>query len=162
MIDWWQGLNRREQTLVSCAGLFVLGAAIFLFVLEPLLLEHKVLDSRLHAERGALERIEQHAAESQILRERISGSPNQTIDRSESLLSILNKTSAQHELQNKVKRIVPNGTDKANVVFDSVIFDGLTAWLVDLQAKYGVSVDRITVDKQKDTGTVRANVSLAR
>lgn len=160
--EWWRALNGREQFLVACAGIFVIGAATFLFVLEPLAKEQKMLNGRLEAERDSFSRTQQYAKEANLIRERMTDSAMQAIDRSQSFLSILNQTSSEHRLQSDVKRIVPNGVDKASVVFDTVAFDLLAAWLVDLQTKNHVSVARITVDKTKQSGIVRANVNLVR
>ncbi|MEM7469054.1 MAG: type II secretion system protein M [Pseudomonadota bacterium] len=162
MIDWWQGLVRREQILVACAGIVLVGGLMFVFVLEPLAKEQAALDRRLTAERGALERIQQYTGEAQGIITRVAASEGAEIDRSQSLLSVLNKTAAKHSLQTKLKRIVPSGADQASVVFEAVAFDGLSAWLVELQTNYGVVVDRITVDKEQDQGLVRANVNLNR
>lgn len=162
MIDWWQTLNLREQRLVSLAGLVVLAGVIFVLILEPLAKEQQTLDKRLQAESAALARIEHYAEEAEKIRARIEQGQSREINRSQSLLSVLNKTASSHGLQNKVKRIVPNGQDRASVVFDAVVFDDFTDWIIDLQTGYGVIVDRITVDREKDQGIVRANVNLKR
>ena len=162
MSDWWRALNAREQLLVVCASIFVSGAVTFLLVLEPLAKDQKMLDGRLRAERASFSRILQYAKEAKAIRARTTDSEMLSIDRSQSFLSILNRTSSEHRLQNDVKRIVPNGVDKASVVFDKVAFDLLAAWLVDLQTKNHVSVARITVDKTTEPGIVRANVNLVR
>ena len=162
MGDWWRSLSFREQLFLSCAAVFLTGVCVFLLVLEPISTEQKTLASRLQAERGALARIEQYANEAQAIRARETDLAMEPVDKSISFLSILNRLSTEHQLQQNVKRIVPNGVDKASVVFDRVAFDRFTAWLIDLQVKHGVSVARITVDKTKDEGIVRSNVSLHR
>ena len=162
MLDWWQTLNLREQRLVSLAAFVVMAGLVFVLVLEPMAQQQQTLDKRLQAERAALARIEQYTGEARKIRARMEQSQGQEIDRTQSLLAVLNKSASKHGLQDKVKRIVPNGQDKASVVFDEVVFDDFTDWIVDLQTAYGVVVDRITVDREKDEGIVRANVNLKR
>ncbi len=162
MTDWWRSLNARERLLVSFAAIFLLGACLFLFALEPLAKEQQAIQHRVQTEREALARVKRYANEARILRQQSADTAEQTVDKSQSFLSILNRTSSVHQLQQHVKRIVPNGVDKASVVFDKVPFDRLTAWLIDLQVKHAVTVALITVDKTKDSGLVRANVNLVR
>lgn len=162
MIDWWQALNTRERGLVLSAGFVALAGLLFVFLLEPLAKEQQLLDTRLRAEQSALSRIEDYASEAIKIRSRMDQGQGRAADKSKSMLSLLNQSASKHALQNKVKRIVPNGADKASVVFDEVVFDDFTAWLIDLQSNHGIIVDRITVDREREAGIVRANVNLKR
>ena len=162
MNNWWQGLEARERAVILLGGAVVIAALIFLTVVEPLAQKRLAVTTTLNAEKLLLERIAGYAAEAESIRQQIADTPNEIRGRDQSLLSVIDNAASAAQVKNYIRRVVPNGTNQANLAFDSVPFDNLVKYLVELQSQFGVVVTRINTDKLTEPGLVRANLTLQR
>lgn len=162
MKNWWQSLEARERVVLLLGGLIVFSALVFLTVVEPLAQKRVAVTAALEAERLLLERISGYADQAQIIRQQLDDVPTEIRGRDQSLLSVIDNVASDADVKGYIRRVVPSGTDQASLAFDSVPFDNLVKYLVELQSEFGVVVTRINTDKLSDPGLVRANLSLQR
>lgn len=78
------------------------------------------------------------------------------------MLATVDRTVTQANLKSTVKRIEPEGSNKARLWMEEGSFDRMVAWLVDLQRSQGVAIEEIRVDAKADDGTVNARLTLQR
>lgn len=159
---WWQSLQERERQLLAAAALIVIAALVFVTLVEPLTQKRQQLTQTLSAEKSMLGRLLEAAQKADTIRRRQAQAPSEISGRDQSLLSLIDGTAERHGLKQHIKRVVPSGTNQASLAFDSVPFDNLIAYLVQLQLDFGVVVTRINTDKLAEPGLVRANLSLKR
>ncbi len=160
---WWANLNDRERLLVGGGLACVLVVLLYVSLLEPLSQRRASIEARVAAEQRVLTKLEDQAREAAALRAQVLAQADNAQTQEQSFLSVINESAARHQLRRDVRRIVPNGSNEATIAFDSVPFDRLVAWLVELQTDFGVGVLRLNLDRIHDrTGVVRANLSLAR
>lgn len=75
-----------------------------------------------------------------------------------SILSVVTSTSAQNNIS--LKRYEPKSDGGVRVWLESVEFNAMIAWLNQLKAKYGVTVNSISIDRENEPGIVRATIVL--
>ena len=159
---WWQSLQDRERQLLTTAAFVVIAAVVFLSLMEPLALQRENLTHTLAAEKNLLGRLAESARKAENIKQRLAQTPNDIRGGDQTLLSLIDKVAANHQLKPYIKRVVPSGDTQASLAFDSVPFDNLIAYLVQLQVEFGIVVTRINADKLADAGVVRANLTLQR
>ena len=159
---WWQSLQERERRMLTSASVVLFAAFVFLALIEPLAQKRERLSQTLNAEKSMLGRLMDSAQQADTIKQRLASAPREIGGQNQTLLSLLDGTAAQHQLKKHIKRVVPSGTNQASLAFDSVPFDNLIAYLVQLQLEYGVVVTRINTDKLAEAGLVRANLTLKR
>lgn len=77
-----------------------------------------------------------------------------------SLLALVDNTAKQTNLGQAVRRVEPKGKDEVRVRLEDAPFDDMIRWLTDLQLRYGVQAESVSVDKQPSPGRVNANLTL--
>ena len=159
---WWQSLQERERQLLAAAALVVIAALVFATLIEPLTQKRQQLTQTLSAEKSVLGRLLEAAQKADTIRQRQAQAPSEISGQDQSLLSLIDSTAERHALKQHIKRVVPSGANQASLAFDSVPFDNLIAYLVQLQLDFGVVVTRINTDKLAEPGLVRANLTLKR
>ncbi|MCB0068948.1 MAG: type II secretion system protein M, partial [Caldilineaceae bacterium] len=75
----------------------------------------------------------------------------------QALLSQVSQTAQRYNV--KPNRLQPEGTDGVSVWFDAAPFDNLVGWLEE-EARQGVIVRQISIDRQDQPGVVNARVVL--
>ncbi len=159
MIPWWQSLSSRERTLSWLGGLAILSTVLFFGVFDPLDRQQQRLKVQVSAEQKVLDQLQTLATNATRLRGPQTGGGH--IASGETLLAVLNATAASHNLDEQIKRVVPNGTEEASIAFDEIAFDQLISWLIALREQHGVEIARIVIDKASAPGQVNANLTLA-
>ena len=59
-------------------------------------------------------------------------------------------------------RMQPDGDKQVRVWIEDVNFEAVLRWMDDLQNRYGVRVDAVTLEKRPAAGTVNVRLSLVR
>ncbi|MDT0636197.1 type II secretion system protein M [Spectribacter hydrogenoxidans] len=160
MKQWLNSLAPRERLLVLGAGLVVLGAVFFLAVWEPLYQGSADLETEIERDRELAGWVAGLKDEAQRLRQQAS---RQSIQgRDDSLLSVIDQTSRERDLGNSIQRIQPEGDDQAAVTVNNADFNTLLQWLRELQQRYGVTVEALTVSRSDDSDGIEARMTLQR
>ncbi len=76
----------------------------------------------------------------------------------QSLLTVVSRTAQQIGI--KPNRLQPEGSDAVSVWFDGVAFDDLMLMLKQIQARQGIVVQQIAIDREDQPGMVRARIVL--
>ena len=76
----------------------------------------------------------------------------------QSLLTTVSRTAQQIGI--KPNRLQPEGSDAVSVWFDGVAFDDLMLMLKQIQARQGIVVQQIAIDREGQPGMVRARIVL--
>jgi len=76
----------------------------------------------------------------------------------QSLLTMVSRTAQQIGI--KPNRLQPEGADAVSVWFDSVAFDDLMLMLKQIQARRGIVVQQISIEREEQPGIVRARIVL--
>ncbi len=76
----------------------------------------------------------------------------------QSLLTVVSRTAQQIGI--KPNRLQPEGSDAVSVWFDGVAFDDLMHMLKQIQARQGIVVQQIAIDREDQPGIVRARIVL--
>ncbi|MSR14265.1 MAG: type II secretion system protein M [Gammaproteobacteria bacterium] len=158
MNSWWQSLSSRERVLIG-GGAALLGMiTIVLGVFEPLHARHQRLQVQNVAESNVLIELQGLAQQATALRG--THQTSKPLEPGTTLLAVLNSAAAENQLDERIKRVVPNGEHEASIAFDKISFDQLVIWMLALREQYGIEVSRIVVDKAGAAGYVNANLTL--
>ncbi len=60
-----------------------------------------------------------------------------------------------------MRRVEPEGSGRVRLWFEKVSFEGLMAWLAELDGRYGARVENITLDRDESPGQVQSRVVLS-
>lgn len=154
---WWKERQPRER-LILAAGAAVLALMVFfLGIWEPLAQARRTGQAELDAARRLANKIEALAAE--VQRGRGGGAAAAT--RSLNLLSAVDQAARAPELVKPPSRIQPEGDRQVKLWLDDVPFDGLVAWLLQLQTQYGIVVADTEMERRGE-GLVSARLTLVR
>lgn len=89
---------------------------------------------------------------------RASGQGGNRAPTGQSLLTVVSRTAQQIGI--KPNRLQPEGSDAVSVWFDGVAFDDLMLMLKQIQARQGIVVQQIAIDREGQPGMVRARIVL--
>ena len=74
------------------------------------------------------------------------------------LLTTVSRTAKAAKIT--YSRLQPEGENGVNVIFESVSFNDLMKWLEQLEAREGMRVRQISIDRQEESGMVNARLIL--
>jgi general secretion pathway protein M len=149
----------REQLILAVGAVVVTLALIYFLLWQPFALARDHAAASLVASRNLAARIEQVGAQGQLLHAS-SGPP--LVGPEVSLLSAVDQASKDGVLGKAPSRMQPDGDKQVRVWIEDVPFDAVLRWMDDLQSRYAVRVDGVTLEKRPAAGTVNARLSLMR
>jgi general secretion pathway protein M len=154
----FEALQPREQLIVAAGGVVVALALIYLVLWQPFALARNHAQADLDAARALAARIEQLGAQAQQghTAGRALAGPEV------SLLSAVDQASKDGILGKAPSRMQPDGDKQVRVWIEDVPFDAVLHWIDDLQSRYAVRVEGVTVERRPAPGTVNARLSLVR
>lgn len=155
MRAYFENLSKRERYMVIGAGAALLVFLLYILAWSPLVNRAQTLERRVHAQEQELAWMRQAAAEVQRLR---GGSAPAQAARSESLLSLIERTARERGLSGAVRRVQPEGQSGARIWLEGAAFDDLVLWLHQLSSNYGVRISEASVDRQPQPGLVNARL----
>jgi len=157
MKEWFESLEARERRIMLGGGVVLLLMLVYFLGWEPFINRlHGLRESTQQKEldvtwmRNAAQQVKQLQARSEAPAHLGSG---------QSLLGVIDRTAKLKKLNDSVKRVQPDGSNKARVSLESANFDIVIAWLEELERHYGVGIETITFDKREEPGLVDARVS---
>ena len=74
---------------------------------------------------------------------------------------LVDRTARDAGLASAIRGTQPSGSAGVRVQLEAAPFDTLINWLGELDRRYGLAVESITIDRAARTGTVNVNVSFA-
>lgn len=159
MKNWFFSLAPRERVMVATAAVFTMAALFYVAVWQPLHQGADELETRIASQRELATRVTTLGAEAEKLRSSSRDSVQATDD---SLLSVIDRSSRDADMDGAVKRIQPEGDDQAAVTVEGAGFNAMIRWLRELQQTYGVTVSALNVTRGEDDGVIQARMTLER
>ncbi|HEY1315565.1 MAG TPA: type II secretion system protein M [Steroidobacteraceae bacterium] len=151
---WYDGLQQREQRMVSFGGVVVAVLLLLFGLLMPLQSAVSNAVARNAAKREDLAWMQVNATEV-----RAAGGAVAT-DTGEAPVVLVDRVGRESGLGNALRGTQPNGTG-VRVQLEAAPFDTLVAWLATLDEHYGLAVESITVDRAARPGIVNASITFS-
>ncbi|MGH8505691.1 MAG: type II secretion system protein GspM [Stenotrophobium sp.] len=158
--EWFRSLAPRERIMVSVCAAVVAVTLLFVLVWDPLIRAHHQREQELASARAMSQRLEDMAAIVQRVHATDGGAS--AANRSLSLLAAVDQSSKSGTLSKPLTRLQPDGDKSVKIWVDDVAFDGLMRWIVELDRKYGVTVDSADIERADTVGLVNAKLTLVR
>jgi general secretion pathway protein M len=154
---WFYGLSRRDQMALGWLLIALLVFFLYLLVWRP---AHSYLArSRAEAEQAYVDLVwmkENELRARQLTRQNPVNSAGSGLA-GKSLLSVISSSAQKFKIE--LQRFEPRGDSRVNVWLDKVSFDHMMLWIEELNGRYGVMVEQITVDQTDQPGVVSARMS---
>lgn len=146
-------LNPRERALILIAAPVLLVAAMYLVVLEPLILERERLETA-RTEAVEFQTWFQRAA-ARLVKGEVQTAPGNV-----RLASLVEETINTHQLGAWKRRQLQDGDGNTVVNFTEVPYTRFIAWLVELTDAHFVVVEQISIEAAAREGLVDVRVML--
>lgn len=157
MKAWWQSLAQREKILVIGAIPIIFLMLLYGMVLQP-------WQKRIHEEQIRLEDNKKDLIVIKHMVKEIEALQNTNTPRcgnvNSSILAVVDREVKLANLKDALKRIEPQGNKIVRLNFEEVAFDDLITWLEQLERKYCIIVDTVSISKEKQQGLVQARITL--
>ena len=156
MKEWYNKLEPRERKLVIIGACAIVVAFIYFMGWKPLVKKVNHLQQSTVEQEKLIDWMNTTALEIKQLRATMQ--PSVGISQGQSLLGVIDRTASARKLSTMVKRVKPEGDDKARVWLESAPFNEIIFWIEQLHKSQGIIVDNAIVDKTKEPGKVDANI----
>jgi len=154
--EWFDKLAPRERWLVLAAAAFAICALVYALGIQPLFAARGRAAAELENRRSLLSDIEQVARRFGPQ----DASTGPVPANGESLVVVIDRSTRDRGLGAYLKRNQPEGANGVRLRLESVPFDELTAWLVNIQSQHGLSAASATFDPSGEPGRVNSNLVL--
>ena len=159
--DWYTGRTPRERLLLSLSLLLAGGILLHTTVWQPLNVKLKKAEQRLKRLRHDIVLMQSMLPEITAL-QRMTATKRPHQDQ-RSLQTVINQTSADFKLQDKIRQITPSGTEKIQVSLQQADFNQLIRWLGLLQKRHHVNVLTLATERHATlAGIIDAQILFAR
>jgi len=156
MIDYWNNLQSREQSILAGTITLLVLLMFYLLLIEPYIEQRDRLERSIAIQQEDLLWMREAAGQ-------FKQQPQAGVQKGrggKSLLSLVDQTTKKHKLNDKIKRIQPEG-DRVRVQFEMVSFNKMTAWLAELE-RLGYSVKGAVIERDPEPGRVTARVVIGK
>jgi general secretion pathway protein M len=151
---WYNGLQSREQRMVSIGGIALAVIILVGGILWPL---HSLVSEAVEAKdtkQADLEWMRQNGPEIR------AGSGMLAPNTNEPPVVLVDRVARESGLGTMLRGTQPNATG-VRVQQEAAPFDTVVTWLATLEARYGLAIDSITVDRGQRQGLVNANITFS-
>lgn len=156
MKAWFEALELRERRMLIIGTVLLSITLFYVLVWAPL--ENGVESMRKsNAEQQALLRWMQQSAQEVKQLRGSSGRPAQ-LAQGQSLLAAIDRAARANKLDDALKRVQPDGSNRARVWLEGASFDQIVRWLDGLQRQQGVRVVSSVFDALEEKGRVDARL----
>ena len=158
MSPWWFSLGTRERWFIASGTYITVVAALILLLVEPVYGDLIAAREYLAREVLITAELEAKAREAHVLYGRADAPRKRLAD--QSLFAAINTTAGEAGIGKSIVRITPRDENDVALVFDTVSFDQLAAWLVVISTDLGVEVSQAAVSRQRVPGFVTGSLTL--
>ncbi len=160
MTKWWATLQAREKKMLGFGFIALVVMGGYLFLIEPFMDQSALLTTRVAAQKNLKAHLERVALEAKSLRSNASGAIKLSGSGRDTLLAVVSKSSRKNGIKEAMKRITPEGSNKARIWLEDASFDQMIAWVMTINGTYGINVENINVSATDEPGLVRAKLTL--
>lgn len=157
MKAWFSQLSQREQFIVAGGAAVVSCLILYLLIVAPLLDSKVQLHEQLESQKKNLDWMQSAAAEAQSM---LAAGKSSHQDDKRSLIARVSTELRKKQITAVKSR--PEGEKRLNLVFDEVSFVRLMERLQYLQATYGISVFKATIEPSVKRGYGKVRLTLER
>jgi len=153
-------LSPRERLLSIAVSVVVLFYSAYLLVFAPILADKIVLEQKIKAQQHILQYLSNISAEVTELRNQQPETDNS--QEGQSLMVMIDTSSAEMDIKPSIKRMVPDDADKVTLWLEDCAFDQFIDWMAALETKHGITVNQlaVTVDQaHKDKVGIKVMLS---
>ena len=155
MKEWYDNLDNRERRILFIGSAVLVVALLYLLAWEPLVKKIDSLEKSNAENQKLLGWMEQSSEEAKQLQAKLKASGSSGRSKGQSLLGAIDKTAKTGKLGKTVKRVQPDGKDKARVWLEGASFDSMISWL-----EQGIRIVTSVIEKQDEPGLVNARLVL--
>ena len=159
MLERWQQLAPRERLLVAICGAFIAFAILWSLVVQPIYKGSARLAAEVEDKQSQLVKYQDLAS-----RVGLTGSSTASaisINSTDSIVVIIDKTTRQTALAAYLKANQPEGDAQVRLRFEDAPFDVLVTWLGELSQQYGMVAVSANFDAASP-GRVNCSLILSR
>lgn len=157
MMNWWMERTERERWLLAGVGGLLALLMLWQFFYRPVVDYHRDAEQSYAAAQDRLEDMQQAASQVAALQGRSSGEARDAGGQSTRSLVMASAQAAGLA----VTRLQPGEDDSLTVWIDDADARLVYDWLVALQEKFGVSVQKASLSANDGAATIRAQLQLA-
>ena len=154
MKEWFAELNQREQLSLVVLSFALLLYLLYMLTWAPLADRRELLVVQNEGVAQSLQRVDAMVSEIMSLR---GGGSASTAQRN--LTALVNQSTGRHGLQ--VSRLQPNSRGDIQVRLEGAEFDGLLAWLDEVENREGLLVTEVALTRSGASGRVNATIRIA-
>jgi len=151
---WYDGLQQREQRMVSIGGVVVAVMILLFGILLPLQSAVSNAVARNDTKREDLAWMRVNAPEIRAAGGQVAA------DTGEAPVVLVDRVGREAGLANALRGTQPNGAG-VRVQLEAAPFDTLITWLSTLDEQHGLAVESITVDRAARPGIVNASITFS-
>lgn len=152
--SWYAGLQEREQRMVAVGGVTVAVLVLVFGILLPL---HSAVSSAVSRNEIKREDLQWMRVNGAQIRAAANLLPANT---GEAPVVLVDRVGREAGLAEALRGTQPNGAG-VRVKLEAAPFDTLITWLATLDARYGVAIESITLDRGTRPGLVNASITFA-
>jgi general secretion pathway protein M len=152
MRQWFNQLTTSEYRTIILGVIIVISALSYFLLWEPFVVAHKQLKNIVVVQKNNLIWMQTAANEIKQLRN--------NIPKKKSLLSLIDNSIRNSNLNKIDKRIEPKGNKEVLVGFASVSFTQLIHWLSKLYNQYQIQISIINIERQASLDQVKVQLTL--
>jgi len=157
---WWEGLAPRDRRITAFALVAVLAAALFLLGVEPALERRAALGAQLQALVNEQAWMEAQAPAVRVRAlqadtTRLAVAPNA----GRSPLAVVDATARAAGLGSALRRVRPQETG-VEAELEGAPYTVLVRWLGTLEARHGLRVTSLGIDRGPEPGRVNAQLRI--
>jgi len=140
-------LSPRERFLSVLATVLVLFYGLYLFVVDPILADNIVLEQKIKAQQQAYQYLNNISTEVERLRNQQPKMDND--GQGQSLMAIIDASSAEKDMKSCIKRMIPDEADTVTLWLENCSFDRFIEWIAILEAEHSITVNQISVEAEQ-------------
>jgi general secretion pathway protein M len=157
MKAWFEGLAPRERLLVLAGSAALLLLLIYVLAWLPLRSAYHAMQEKVADQRETAVWMQESAQQLARLKG-VRGPATQGLG-GQSLLALADSSARADGLGDVLKRVEPDGSNSVKVWMDGASFDVLLRWLGNLNTRYGINIDTVTMESGANAAG-RVNVRL--
>jgi len=157
MKNWFANLSEREKFLVLGGGAIAVILLLYFLLWLPFSVKIANEQSTLAAQKQLLSWMQ--PATQQVLELQKTQTKAQKVGAG-SLLSTVDRSLKQSALAKFSVQIDQTDNNQVNVQFNSIPFDPLVSWLIEVNKRYHISVQQLSLTSEATIGMVKGQVTL--
>lgn len=158
LIALWRSREPRERQVLAIGAVVCVALLAWALVWHPLTRAQQDLDARLSARQQDLAFMRQAEAQLESLRQ--TSQQGGVSREGRSLLALADASAREAGLGPRLTRIEPLDGKRIRLELKTADFDVLVGWLADLQRRYGIQANDVSIDRAAGDGQVNARLTL--